>query len=434
MPSRASTSASGVQPTISRVLADGTIVEMLYNMTESTTALAVARLDGERSVEPYFDLPTGERLVPYGATNNLLTSGCVLFPQTIGGDVDTASMANELGAFISRYVDLSPAFAEIAPYYVLLSWVYDAFHELPYLRFRGDYGTGKTRALQTLGSLCYKPFFASGASTVSPIFHVLDVFGGTLILDEADLRFSDATAQLTKILNNGTTDGMPVLRTMSNRHGELSPRAFKVFGPKIVAMRESFADRALESRFLTEETGGRSLSGAAPIHMPREFHAEATAMRDRLLAWRFNHHAMIRANPSRRIPGAEPRLDQAALALLSIIDDADVRYRIGERLLVAQSCARQERAASQEGMLLQVLLQLFAESGADVAISRIAERFNAGIYAEMTPFSNKRIGSLLRTRLRVVTTKTRGVYVVPQSELPKLKVLAERYEMAGDPR
>ena len=65
--------------------------------------------------------------------------------------------------------------------------------------FRGDYGTGKTRALLAIGSLCYKPFFASGASTVSPIFHVLDAFGGTLVLDEADLRFSDATADLTKI-------------------------------------------------------------------------------------------------------------------------------------------------------------------------------------------------------------------------------------------
>ena len=29
------------------------------------------------------------------------------------------------------------------------------------------------------------------ASTVSPIFHILDAFGGTLVLDEADFRFSD---------------------------------------------------------------------------------------------------------------------------------------------------------------------------------------------------------------------------------------------------
>ena len=41
----------------------------------------------------------------------------------------------------------------------------------------------------------------SGASTVSPIFHVLEAFNPTLVLDEADFKFSDATADLAKILN-----------------------------------------------------------------------------------------------------------------------------------------------------------------------------------------------------------------------------------------
>ena len=45
--------------------------------------------------------------------------------------------------FIHRYVDLSPAFEKVATHYVLLSWVYDAFNELPYLPLRGDYGSGK---------------------------------------------------------------------------------------------------------------------------------------------------------------------------------------------------------------------------------------------------------------------------------------------------
>ena len=76
-------------------------------------------------------------------------------------------------------------------------------------------GSRKTRALIALGSVAYKGFFASGASTVSPIFRTLDSFGGTLVLDEADLRFSDKTADLVKILNNGTVRGLPVLRTLT---------------------------------------------------------------------------------------------------------------------------------------------------------------------------------------------------------------------------
>lgn len=41
------------------------------------------------------------------------------------------------------YVDLSPAFEEVSSVYVLFSWLYDDFDALPYLRVRGDYGSGK---------------------------------------------------------------------------------------------------------------------------------------------------------------------------------------------------------------------------------------------------------------------------------------------------
>jgi hypothetical protein len=105
---------------------------------------------------------------------------------------------------------------------------------------------------------------------------VLEAFQGTLVLDEADLRFSDATADLTKILNNGNMVGLPVLRTMSNRYRELNPQAFRVFGPKLVAMRRSFDDRALESRFLTEETGGRTLRSDIAIQLPDIVGADST--------------------------------------------------------------------------------------------------------------------------------------------------------------
>jgi len=299
---------SGPTPTISRTLPDGTLIEALYDAATTATSLAISSPSGQVVIVPFLDLLTGERLVPYAPTNNLIASGCVLLPSDVGDFGDKAELVEAVRAFLHRYVDLTPAFAEIATHYVLLTWVYDAFNELGYLRFRGDYGTGKTRALLAVGSLCYKPFFASGASTVSPIFHVLDAFGGTLVLDEADLRFSDATADLTKILNNGNVKGLPVLRTMINRHRELNPTAFKVFGPKLIAMRERFTDRALESRFLTEETGGRPLRADIPIHTPEDLKVEALALRNKLLAWRFAARRTVGPDPSRLVAGIEPRL------------------------------------------------------------------------------------------------------------------------------
>ena len=176
----------------------------------------------------------------------------------------------------------------------------------------------------TIGSLCYKSFLASGASTVSPIFHIQDAFQGTLVLDEADFRFSDATTQLTKVLNNGTTAGMPVLRTTANRNRELNPQAFRVFGPKLVAMREQFSDLALESRFLTVETSGRTLRADVPIHLPESFKREALELRNLLLAWRLRSRFSIGPDQSRAAVGVAPRFRQTSLALLSLVEDADL--------------------------------------------------------------------------------------------------------------
>lgn len=418
-------------PIVSRVCEDGTLIEALYDVLKSSTSLAARTPDGRVSVEASHTLPTGERLVAYSPGNNLLATGCVLLPSALEDFEDKGDLVRDVQAFLHRYVDLSPAFEEIAAHYVLLTWVHDAFSELGYLRFRGDYGTGKTRALLAVGSVCYKPFFASGASTVSPIFHVLDAIGGTLVLDEADLRFSDATADLTKILNNGTVKGLPVLRTMSNRHRELNPHAFRVFGPKLLGMRQSFADRALESRFLTEETGARPLRADIPIHLPASLHDEARALRNRLLAWRFHARHGVGPDPSRLVSGVEPRRNQTALALLSIIDDPAVRERIASELVGEEARVLNERASSVEATMLRALQGALETSSSDpVTIADATRRFNASQAASEGPVSNKWAGWFIRTKLRLRTQRVRGVYVVPRSETSAITTLATRFGVA----
>ena len=425
---------SGSTPTVSRVLPDGRLVELLYDPGRRATALAVAEPGGAITVQEALDLPGGERLTPYSADNNLIATGCVLLPSEVGPVASQAALLAEIQAFLHRYVDLSPLFEEIAAHYVLLAWVYDAFNELPYLRFRGDYGTGKTRALMAIGALCYKPFFASGASTVSPIFHVLDAFGGTLVLDEADFRFSDATAPLSKILNNGNMAGLPVLRTMTNRHKELNPRAFKVYGPKLVAMRESFADRALESRFLTEETGRRPLRPDIPIQLPAELHLEAQALRNKLLTWRLSQLHTVRPDPTRLAEGVEPRLNQTALSLLSLMEDAELRARVHAELAREQARLTDARAGSLEGVMVRTLVQLFADPARTrVAVSDVAQAFNREAADQLRqPASAKWTGWFLRERLGLATAKSNGLFVVPASERSRIEGLAARYASPSD--
>jgi hypothetical protein len=425
-------STSEPTPIISHTCPDGTLIETIYDPDVGTTALAVGRPNGAIDVAAHYDLPDSGRLAPYSPQNNLLTTGCVLLPSAVGEVLSTGDLVDEMRAYLARYVDLSPAFTDIAPFYALLSWVYDAFNELPYLRFAGDFGTGKTRALLTIGSICYKPFFASGASTVSPIFHILDSFRSTLILDEADHRYSDMTADLTKILNQGTVNGLPVLRTMTNRHRELNPQAFRVYGPKIIGMRESFADKALESRFLTEPTGHRPLPPHIPIHTPATLAIEARELRNKLLAWRFANRWAVSPDPSRKLPGVEPRLNQTALALLSLVDDEAVRSRIADHLLGARNDVQAERRRSVEGTVLAAIVEAFASTQKSfISISEIAQLFHRKTPERFYhPVTNKWLGSVIRTQLRIPTMKSHGVYVISQSERPRIEALADRFGIA----
>src|SRR6202165_681305 len=159
---------------------------MAFQPKQRRTLFAIYNA-GRWTLQDAIDLGSDARLVPFSPGNNLIKNEVVLLPSEPMIYGSEEKLVADIQQFIHHYVDLDTSFEKVATYYVILTWLYDAFNELPYLRFRGDYGTGKTRALLILGSLCYKGFFASGASTVSPIFHTLDAFRGTLIFDEADL-------------------------------------------------------------------------------------------------------------------------------------------------------------------------------------------------------------------------------------------------------
>src|SRR5665213_949785 len=417
-------------PTVSRV-ANDTLIELVYDPDKRKTGLAVSRHDGLWNIEQEVRIHTGETLIPYSAKNNLITNDCVLLPSKPEHYGDKTELLADIAAFLHRYVDLSPLFEQIAAHYILLSWVHDAFNEMPYLRLRGEYGTGKTRGLLSIGALCYRPFFASGASTVSPVFHTLDRFGGTLILDEADFRFSDATSALVTILNNGNVKGMPVLRTMQNRDKEFNPRAFRVFGPKIIAMRGSYDDPALESRFLTEDMGLRPMRADIPISQPSALREEALALRNRLLHFRFCHLFETKPDSSALITGVEPRVNQIVLPLLSLVDDTDQRAEIVARLVQEQAEQKDRRSGTVEARILGILREAFSTSDATpVSMGVIADRFNAAHGAEYgQPVSDKWVAHVVRKSLRLSTRKSNGVFIVPVSEKPKIDALSARYTL-----
>jgi hypothetical protein len=142
-----------ILPTASAILDDGSLVELLFQPERRKTFLAIYAA-GRWTLQERIDLDHDTRLVPFSPWNNLIKNEVVLLssePRLYGSE---EALVSDVRQFIHRYVDLSPMFEQVATYYVLLSWLYDVFNDLPYLRLRGDFGIGKTRALLTIGSLC----------------------------------------------------------------------------------------------------------------------------------------------------------------------------------------------------------------------------------------------------------------------------------------
>jgi hypothetical protein len=415
-------------PAVSGVFGNGVILETVYEPEEQHTAFIIWQ-DGKWTREPSFSPDSGERLVPYSPHNNLIKHQVVLLPSQPEEYISEENLVGEIQAFVHRYVDVSPLFEKIASYYVLLSWVYDDFNELPYLRLRGDAGSGKTRFLLTVGSLCYKPIFASGASTVSPIFRILDAFRGTLIVDEGDFRLSDERAEIVKILNNGNAKGFPVLRSEASGRGEFSPRAYDVFGPKLVATRGFFEDRALESRFLTEEMGQYHLRDDIPINLPSSHKKEALHLRNKLLLFRFRNLHKQQARESLVDRSIEPRLNQIFVPLLSIIENARAREDLKE---LARRYHREmiaERGMDTEAQVLEIIRDMITSPiNPPLSIKGITswftDRHGDDYERKVTP---KWIGSIIRKKLNLKTQKSHGVFVIPPSEKLKLEQLYEKY-------
>lgn len=304
--------------------------------------------------------------------NDLVRSGVIFlptFPMTYGTEIELIA---EIQAFIYRYVDVSQTFLKIASYYVLLTWVYDNFETIPYLRLLGDFGTGKTRFQKVVGSICYKAMFTGGATTTSPIFRIIDLYKGTLILDEGDLRLSDATVEVVKILNCGYSTGTSVLRTEGDKKRVVT--SYSTFGPKIIGTRKRWEDKALESRCLTEVMRGNPRKDI-PIHLPKEFEKQALELRNKLLMFRFQHWGTVEIDVSLVIPHIEARINQIALALLSLVKDEDARKEITEFVTGYAHELKNSRGQELPAEILQVMQEM-ALKGEPLMTKKIAEKAN----------------------------------------------------------
>jgi len=388
------------------------LAETVYDPVTRQSNFAIYENGDVRTADSFV---TGQDDVfPLDARSDIVSKSVILLPSAASEYGTDADLLRDIQAFIHKRVDISASFERIATQYVLLTWIHDRLNELPYLRARGDYGSGKSRLLQVVGSICYRPIFTAGATTTSPIFRILDQVHGTLILDEADFSHSDEKSDLVKILNTGYQKGMAVLRTEGK--GVFEVKSYDVYGPKIVATRQNFNDQALESRFLIEDMGRVRLREGIPIRLDDSFRDEARELRNKLLLWRFRNYHTPLSFDDKLAEGLHPRLQQIIIPLLAIMPSDDVRQtliihakRYNEELIA-------DRGLSWESEVILAILRLQDRNQVDgLTIKEIAAEVNSELEIGET-LTARKIGWILRSKLQLKPHRTNKGFTLSLSK------------------
>ncbi len=278
----------------------GWLIEYVYDPEDGTAHLVYRDPDRKIGVSDKLtiDGTTFVPLQPYA----YIERQAVLFPSRLVQNpyptisAFTTALIDEIETFLGRWYLFSSAYQKrLITYYVLLTWLYDAFEAVPYLRAIGEAGSGKSELMQRVGHICYRLIIASGSNTAATFFRTVEMFRGTVLVDEADLEDGgDMSNAIVKFLNLGAMRGNPITRLEevmdANGRKTYRPMAYQTFGPKLIAMRKDFLDDAVGSRSLTFRVMERStrelLDANVPIHKSRAFRREALELRNKLLRWR----------------------------------------------------------------------------------------------------------------------------------------------------
>ena|GEM_PF-1001637 len=384
---------------------DDTLYEELIKGTESMF-LAYNKKTGAITTTNTIQSGAITYMPVYGAE---IIDGAIILPSGVTDYGDTLQLQAAIKTHIKKYLDVQEEMVEWGAWYILMTWVADRLRTVGYFRFKGDTGVGKSRGLDVIGRLCYKPMMVSGAITPAPIYRLIRRFRGTLVLDEADFSDSTEKGEVITILNCGFEKGRPIIRCSKDDPNNIE--ILPCFGPKVFATRREFDDAALEARCLTtimEESDRIDI----PYILDDNFNKDEMELRNKLLLWRLHHYDKIEFNTLNNIdleiPGKARltgRLKQTSLPYALMFKDLpDVLYAFKLFLQDYQKELIANMAETEEGKAVIALFRLMQKNGKDyITTSMLCDELNSEMSMDI---KLGRCTSLLHT-LNIKTARKR---------------------------
>jgi hypothetical protein len=343
-------------------------------------------------------------------SGDLVTRGVVRLPSGIEEYDTIEALFKKIQEFIQEYVELEDTtFLSVCATYVLMTYVHDRFGAIPYLRAIGDYGGGKTRLIETVGNICYRPIFAGGATSAASLFRAVDLCRGTFVMDEGDFGTSEMEETIIKVLTAGYKRGFPLMRVEKDSDGGLGLRVYDAFGPKVLATRGNFKDGALESRCLSHPIAVTATMVDQPFQLPDQFYTEALHLRNKLTLWRFRSRGAIVMDPRQRLytqdgDPLEPRINEIGLPLLSCAPESahpTLALALGDYSQVMTD----ERTLAWEGLIVAALQRRWAHAQSNILIKSLVEMLRQD--GDLPSATSRTVASIIRKSLKLKTS-TRG--------------------------
>lgn len=336
-----------------------------YDQEEDKTYFAVRFPDGH--VEDRLDrLKIGDRTYMPIPVNNIIRKRVILLPSEMSELRDEKDLLFAIKVHNAKYFDFGAdeTFEQLCMIYPFFTYLARQFRTVPYLRALGDYGTGKSRLLKTIGPICYQPIMTNAGSSASSLFRILDLFqNSTLVLDEADFNNSDEASMIAKILNGGNEKGQPILRSEKNELGNFDAAAFDVFGPKIIGMRKEFQDQATSSRCLTKEMLPIMPHPRIPLDLPpvEVYERECLGIRNALFTYMMhNLQKDCQVDLGAVDRSMDSRTAQVTVSLLTVMKSEEGRALVLEYLQRVTEERKGERYASFTARVLEGIMLAWA--------------------------------------------------------------------------
>ena len=407
---------------------EGLIAETLYDPTTNKTSFAIAS-DGKYGEDDI--VTTSDNIItPISKEHYLIKYDLVKFPSEMVEYGSKEALYKEIKAFIHKYMDVDEYFESLTAVYIMMTWIYDKFYEIPYLRVKGTYGSGKSRFLDTVGALCYKPLSTSGANSESSFFRTMDVVRGSLILDEANFRYTGRETLLVKMLNDGNKRGGTVTRMKTLRDGGFEPEVFNVFCPKVIASISDYTDDAFESRCISYLLGKKNIREDIPEQLPDAFWDEALKIRNKLLTYRLMNMQMPKEEVEWLDVNVQPRIKQIAIPLLKTLNIDEVRDNLLLFITRHDEQLREAERMTDAFDVFSSILELQSEDREKLyTIGEITEKYNfSSCEASITP---NVVGRIIRTQLGLETKKRASGFVLLKTRrnTERIEFLKERFDI-----